>query len=172
MRLRVTVSSQRSGSFGGLIFTILGCIGVRLRLFHARLSRRLVLVLVLVHAVNAHLDDTRVEIERREPHRRIDGRRGFGALVVTGVLAFGGAYTGAFGLSACKLSGGALALEGRVRQPAPEPVALYAVAEQTSEVAAPMAAALRLGQRELGRWHVDRARVHRFVLPAEPPRLP
>eukprot|EP00964_Phaeocystis_antarctica_P137942 scaffold102559_cov57-Phaeocystis_antarctica.AAC.2 len=53
---------------------------------------------------------------RREPHRRIDGRRGFGALVIAGVLPVGGAYTGAFGC--------AIALEGRVRQPAPEPVAL------------------------------------------------
>ena len=33
-------------------------------------------------------------------------------------------------------------------------------------------ATARLGQRELGRWHVDGTRLHRFVLPAEPPRLP
>ena len=104
-------------------------------------SRRLVLVLVLVHAVIAHLDDTRVEIERREPHGRIDCRCEFGALVIAGVFAFGGAYTGAFGC--------AIALEGRVRQAAPEPVALYAVAVQAAEGAAPMATALPEGSNAL-----------------------
>jgi hypothetical protein len=138
-----------SASFGASYFTILGFLRVCLRISHEMsvrtkqkgFSRRLVLVLVLVHAVIAHLDDTRVEIERREPHWRIDCRCEFGALVIAGVFAFGGAYTGAFGC--------AIALEGRVRQAAPEPVALYAVAVQAAEGAAPMATALPEGSNAL-----------------------
>ena len=102
-----------------------------------RKSRTRLLVLFLVHAVHADLDDARVPVERREPHTRVVYRRGLGALVRAGVLALGGGYTGAAGY--------ALGLEGRVRQPAPELVALYAIALQAAEVAAPMAAAVPEG---------------------------
>ena len=104
---------------------------------HRKSPRPRLLVLVLVHAVHADLDDARVKVERRGPHTRVDRRRGLGALVKAGVLALGGAYAGA--------SGYAVGLEGRMRQPAPEPVALYAIALQAAEVAAPMAAALPEG---------------------------